>query len=48
MVYPVNFLDVSYQKRVDTQYLPILACSGPFLVIKKKQIDENLISEWLE
>ena len=44
-VYPVQFLGVSYQKRVDTQYLP--ACSGPFLVIKKT-IDENLISERLE
>ena len=37
---PSSFWTFSYKKYADTQNLLILACSGPFLVIKK-QIDEN-------
>ena len=56
----VSYLRVCYQKglprqvlrllfkRVDIQYLHILASSGPFVVITKKQIDESLILDTLE
>ena len=37
-VYPVQFLDFSFFKRVDTQYLLNLACSGPFWVTKKSKL----------
>ena len=40
-MYPHLKKKITYEKRIDTQYLLILACNGPFLVIKKTKIYEN-------